>query len=131
MFYRSNVVAAQKVVDALAKAKVPLKDLRVWQSDDQNASQNGLPWSSLSTLRIAVPKAFPITMTRSWDDPTLQCARMLAKLPNLQDICFSTTGYRPEDISDIFEALSDHKHLRRVELTTAWGGCEEDLVKFV
>lgn len=131
MFYLSDVVAAQKVVDALARAKVPLKDLREWQSVDRNAFQNGLPRSSLSTLRIGVLKAFLITMTGSWDEPALQCARMLAQLPSLQDICFSTTGDGPEDISDIFDALSDHKQLRRVEFSTACGVCEEDLVKFV
>lgn len=127
-FYRSDIVTAQKVVDALARAKVPLKDLRIWQSDKQDTFRNVLSWPSLSTLRIAAP---PSIFTDSDNESTLQCARMLAKLPNLQDIYISTTEWVPNNICDIFDALADHKRLRRVELTTGWRVSKKDLVKFV
>jgi hypothetical protein len=120
------VVEQQTVLDAVNKANIVLRDLRV-SGVFMPPYTESIPFQTLRTLRMPVIRPRGVDM----NDVITNLSVRLSGALSLQDLALKVEYKRRQDSSGILSALSGLNNLQRISLTGSWVLYEQSLISFV
>jgi hypothetical protein len=124
--FSTAVVGCHTVLEAVDKANVVLRDLRISGVYMPPYTEN-IPFQTLRTLRIRLMAQSGVDM----NDAITKLSVHLSGAQNLQDLALNGDYHPYQDSSRILNALSGHTNLQRISLTGSWVLYEQNLISFV